>query len=283
MRYLGLSTLLFAIATSLLVAVVRSGPGVPASHSTPMVTAGTPSPALMGSRLWTKWASPTAGWVAEVTEVSTLEKYVDITWSRGGGGKRQQYFLPYYPTEVVKGLTPDTVLIAGKMDTGATVIELVQLNVPLLIPHSGAASIVALQPPGRRSYVFNEATVGKDGIVFMHPMLPDKTSFLVQFYDSRDVYVFDSSDYSMTLAASPSAQLGAPLLVPDLSRDFYEIVSATHIQLGAIYRFSGDSVPGLLLLIDSGSDGSLDAHHYYPDYGAYCAAGMQDASNYTDL
>ncbi len=284
MKQANKSLLFFLVAVALLVVIIEFEPPVSRPQAGTPVSTGTPPLPLLGSRLWTRWTSPTAGWTAEVAEVSTLEQYIDIKWTLGGGiGKRQRCFLPYFPTEVVKGLSPDSVLIAGKMETGPTVIELVQLNVPLLIPQNGAASIVVPQPAGPRSYVFNEATAGKDGILFMHPMLPDKTKFLVQFYDSRDVYRFDSADHSLSLVASPIPQSAPVPVVPELNSDFYEILSGTHVALGATYRFTGDSVPGILLLIDSGSDGSIDTYQYYADYGAYCAAGMHDANNYTDL
>ncbi len=214
---------------------------------------------------------------------STEDERVGLSWAKVGGGQGwQQIDLPYFPTGVSR-YDADSLLIAGKFASGATVLEHLNLVLPVIqeeVPLAGKA--LGKFGISERRYLVREAVVGRDAIALVGRMEAPSSDLLVQFYDSRDIYQLRMPDgklHQVTSAVPESADLH----VPRGQARFDRFWSGRHNELGTVYVFSDRDNYGApaLVLIDVESDGEIDSH-LIADSPIWMEHNLGNASHYAD-
>jgi hypothetical protein len=206
--------------------------------------------------------------------VDMLNRRVSFKSRHFRGGKhaasRTQFVATsYWPTRVLP-FERDHLIVAGRRDSGNTVIELWTVKWPEATSDLSLARVVTLH---------DAATPGKDTVVGMARMFGQPGSekaLLVYFEDSKSLHqasigaFFTGDPYptcTWKLLASPVAGQGG-LVVPALgdSRRF-EWMGFGHAEHGFVYRLrnsASDDPP--LLLCDSDRDRVFDYSLLIPDH-----------------
>ena len=220
------------------------------------------------------------------------ERQISVFWELETGESLYQKFpVSYFPTAVA-GVSAGKALIAGKRGrNGNTVVELWKLSMPVVLhPNPPGSAPAVIQPSTIESVdtLYDEATQGRDMIRLMSTVRHSTNKkALLQFHDSRQLWVLDYSDLSNVLVSLLASPLqGAPLTITSLGNTDYTLVyRGNHTQEGQLYFF-GFSHPFegclVLSLIDSNRDGIIDGFSYIPeaDWGVL---GYGALNNYLDF
>lgn len=147
--------------------------------------------------------------------------------------------LPFIPTSIYPR-SPKEILIAGKevSRTWGTVLYRYELTTPEVL-EDGLPGPVRVC---KSELVWHGATAGQDMIRSMRPMLGDDGSkMLVEFWDSRDVWVLDLEAGELVTRVLDSTQ--AP---ESENRDGWRLsygFSGDHFDEGFIYSYTGHEMP----------------------------------------
>lgn len=175
----------------------------------------------------------------------------------------QSFSTSYWPNAAC-WLDADTLFVAGKARAGDTVIERWEFGATT---HGTDPSGQQFITPGPRNSVSAFYSADTAGMKLVEGMTVFKGSanqrILVQFHDSRDVYVFDAATGAAQLQASPT-DTSALVYEPVLNQDWFSIQSREHVSLGHAYIFernddvAGPGSPPILMLFDQDKNGNLE-------------------------
>lgn len=211
--------------------------------------------------------------------LDTNGKSVTIVWSHfptpkihvGRTTQAEAFTTSYWPT----GIAPrggSVLYVGGTRANGETVIERWTFEIPTPLPEqaeiferTSVTSIYSARASGRTHVAQLAPTVGFPGVV-------------VQYHDSRDLWIYRESTAAWTLGASPVS--GPALLVPELSEVVWTTLGAlSHKTLGAMYVLGSDTLDHCLVIWDGNKDGVLDSSRTL-DTQAWAAGGFNDSSQY---
>lgn len=202
------------------------------------------------------------------------KREVQLVWRRDfGDGQviydlRQTEAVAYWPTEACE-LGPNRICVAGKYDSGKTVLEIWTLKDDETLPQpygnvqtgemTYPKSLVI--PIEQRSVVYLQDTPGRDTVRNLFWNRATGHKVFVQFANSNDLFELDTQ--SGQIAKVLAAQSGEPSVehVPELAIGYNDRWDAEHIIHGYVYflgyannthRWEG------FVLYDSDKDGVLD-------------------------
>ncbi len=211
--------------------------------------------------------------------LDTHASTVTLAWSHfptpksdvGRTTESEAFTTPYCPTGIASGGRA-RIYVGGTRADGTTVIESWTFELPARL----ADRAEAFQRVAPRS-LYEANVVGRTHVAQLAPTV-GFPGVLVQYHDSRDLWIYRESTATWTRAASPLG--GAPLAVPELGKVSWTALGAQeHKTLGAMYRFRSDSIDHCLVIWDEDKNGVLDRAQLL-DAEAWAAGGFADPDSY---
>ena len=201
----------------------------------------------------------------------TPAKEIHVRWCHVESGTRQwqRFKLAYWPTALCLTRGRQGFCVAGKRESGNTVIERWVLQPPTLIEVSDGcgvppAYILRALAARRIDDMYDDAIEGRDLVTVMAPVLGKRDTFLILAHDSRDVWELDATTspanwrvIASSRAPAPDGAIYEPALA-ELAPDRMEPLH--HVVHGFVYHLFSpfDSTPSLLLF-DADQDGSVES------------------------
>ncbi len=193
----------------------------------------------------------------------------------------ENFATAFVPTAIAfaDGSTADTtapllMFVAGRGPRGDTVIEEWKYlrdgaNAPSPGGISGSPGSPAgvWQVPPRKTVteLFRERTLGLDTVTVMFPLRGISNRLLIQFFDSKDIYVLDAQSKVFTKIASPVAPPSGSTWIhePNLTLEFTSKLSGEMATDGFLYLMGinawGAALPvQCVVLKDGNKDGTID-------------------------
>ena len=199
--------------------------------------------------------------------VDRAGQFVIAHWHHAASGTYESQKLPvaYWPTAVAMAGADLTFCVAGKRDSGATIIEQWTLRAPnvsaMVSPATGKSEWVwQWQRPESITTLYDEATRGRDMIEAM-AKYPGEDKYIVKFYDSNDVFLMKpGSGLPPELIASPHPPAGsAAFEVSQLEELQPEVVVFKHQVCGYGMYLTQESRAGIgVVFFDEDTDGDID-------------------------
>ena len=205
---------------------------------------------------------------------------VSIKWTHRDSKLRNTQSVPtgFTPTAVCYGHELDSLYVAGKTQSGFTVIERWKLRLPTAILDTASGTVASIHANSieSRRTVLSVNSVGMDVAVAMCLVLDSDRELLVKFADNNDVYVIDVRDRPATssLVASGNPLSGA-LLRDDSLNNWQTGIEQIRVNDGtpegqARYYISNSKSRGPSTMLVSNNGGSqfteiipiLDVHDW---------------------
>jgi len=230
-------------------------------------------------RMWNKkWAEPTNGLSGHAAYFTTAKKFT-MTWRHSSGvGASQDIALPFYPTAICRN-GMDVIYVAGRNQKGQTVVHAMTYTPPTVTVGGGGAVSIGNAVVTNIDVLYHEATTGRDMIRFMRPTLFDSTKLLIQFWDSRDLYLLDTTSGAYTKVASSTASPGV-LQVPSIQDHFDMVWFAEHVAYGYVYVLgSAKHDVNALIIYDMNKDGVFDGFLSIPK-SQWATSGFESAVDF---
>ena len=148
-------------------------------------------------------------------------------------------------------------LVSTFRRNGATQIEKVVVESPLIVYTASGVSL-SPKPVVSQELLYQGIEVGKHIVRFSIQYRGQSGQYLVQFHDSRDMYVVSTSQTPAVLSMLLSSQSEPLLLV-----DYNKCSAGEHTSSGYVYYFTKSNpnvfaVQGSLYLIDADKDSSFE-------------------------
>lgn len=152
------------------------------------------------------------------TNYRTMAREVEIVWQHEGTATREARVYPvaFWPTGLVVHGGLEQLCVSGqRRNNGNTVIQRWSFSSPRLltiVPVGGGEPTYLPRSPNLAQVdtLFNAREPGKGIAYLMAPVQAQPSVFLVQFYDSRDVYRFDASVDPITITRVATSEGPAP-------------------------------------------------------------------------
>lgn len=148
-------------------------------------------------------------------------------------------------------------MIASKLPNGETRIEKCQVATPLVVTPEIRSHLIG-QPVISRSVVYQGSSAGKDTVNLMVRKRGQANAYLVQFFDSKDLYVLDAAASPATLTLLLDADSH-----PEIVGPFNSVIAGQHRSSGNVYHLSNVDhdyfrVERSVYMIDSDVDGVFE-------------------------
>lgn len=287
-RQIAIGRLLAATLCLLLTATAPVYATGPLGHANPAdIHQGVPPNNLRGGQGDSLWRTDLD--IKGRMRIDCVEKKLLITWRYNYIVEEQELALPYYPTTAIRKVHADPgkdmLCVAGKLEDGTTVVELITLQQPrFLLSYPTGTVYIRNQSVSTRRYIYHDSVEGRDMIRLIRSMSHNPELLLLKFEDSGALYTVDINTRSISAEASVDGVDGS-LSIPLLANFYGGMWTGNHNTLGDVYVL----VPSLeilsgatpIVLIDSDTDGDIDSY-LTPNQAEWDTHGLSNANNFTD-
>ena len=206
--------------------------------------------------------------------ISTLDREIRIRTTNPATEKYKGQVIgrPYYPTAFIPWGGGGIYLMGGTTFRGATVVQKITFTEPTsIIDINTGNEVISNMSIGSVDVLYDDETPGRRHVAWISrfPTSLAPNAILLQFYNSRDVYLLDTDTTAYSLFASPD--LPGSLLVPELGSNLFNRAwSRVHKDYGRVCVIrdgNPQSSQDLVILMDTDQDGDLDDYQsFHPAY-----------------